>query len=336
VKLSDFDYNLPPDLIAQQPAEPRDASRLLVVDRAQGTIEHRTFRNLPEHLRPGDVVVVNDSRVINARLQARWEDTGGQVEFLLLHETDGGAWEALARPGRRVRAGRRAVLAGGGVIEVLASPRDGVALIGLPAGLDLEQAGELPLPPYIHEQPADAGRYQTVYAATPGSVAAPTAGLHFTPELLDRLRAGSVEVVSLTLHVGIGTFRPVDVDDPREHTLHAEYGRVSAGAAGRVLAARAAGGRILAVGTTSVRLLEQWAAAGMSPDGWAGWTGFYILPGHQFRAVDALITNFHLPRTTLLMLVSAFAGDDLRRKAYEVAIAERYRFYSFGDAMLIV
>lgn len=336
MKLSDFDYSLPPELIAQTPAEPRDASRLLVVQRDSGTLEHHTFRDLPEFLRPGDVLVVNDSRVINARLHARWEDTGGGVEFLLLHETDGGMWEALARPGRRARAGRTAVLGDGSIIAVVTAPRDGIVLVRLPPGLDLDSIGEIPLPPYIHEKPADAGRYQTVYAAEPGSVAAPTAGLHFTPDLLDRLGRSGVEVVRLTLHVGIGTFRSVEVDDPSSHKMHAEHGRVSGDAADRILRARAAGGRVVAVGTTSVRLLEQWAAAGAPPQGWAGWTDFYILPGHQFRAVDALITNFHLPRTTLLMLVSAFAGDGLRRSAYDAAVRERYRFYSFGDAMLIL
>jgi S-adenosylmethionine:tRNA ribosyltransferase-isomerase len=336
VRTADFDYELPPELIAQTAVEPRDASRLLVVDRSTGAIEHRRFRDLGEYLRPGDLLVANDSRVINARLRGRWADTGGAVEVLLIHPDSGGGWQAMIRSGRRVRAGLHIEWRDGSDSEVLAPPADSVCRVSLPEGFDLEALGELPLPPYIHRAPDDPDRYQTVYAGEGGSVAAPTAGLHFTPALIDSLQAAGVGFATLTLHVGPGTFRPVKHEDISGHRLHAEFGRVPPQAARAVLAARAAGGRVVAVGTTGVRLLEQWAADGMAAEGWSGWTGLYITPGFVFRAVDALVTNFHLPRSTLLMLVSAFAGDDLRRRAYEAAIAERYRFYSFGDAMLIL
>ena len=336
MKLADFDYALPPELIAQEPVEPRDASRLLVVRRASAALEHRRFAELADYLEGGDLLVVNDSRVINARLRGAWEDTRGAVEALLLHPEGDGTWQALLRSGRRILAGRFIRWRDGSRSEILSPPRDGVATISLPPDLDLATVGELPLPPYIRRQPADPARYQTVYAAEDGSVAAPTAGLHFTPALLESLAAMGVAVAKVTLHVGAGTFRPVQTDEIAGHLMHAELGRLTAGPANQIRSARDRGRRVVAVGTTSVRLVEQWAVDGEDTEGWIGWTRLLILPGFEFRAVSALVTNFHLPRTTLLMLVSAFAGDELRRHAYDEAIRQRYRFYSFGDAMLIL
>lgn len=338
MRLADFDYTLPPELIAQQPASPRDSSRLLVVQRADGRLEHRVFRDLGEYLRPGDVLVVNDTRVIPARLRGRRAGTGGGVELLLLQPGPHGAWEALVRPGRRLKEGT--------VVEV--GPHATPIEIGerLPAGRRfvrlrdggdvtalLEQAGEMPLPPYIHRPVDSPDQYQTVYAQASGSVAAPTAGLHFTPGLLESLRGRGVVIVAITLHVGPGTFQPVVVEDIGRHRMDLEHYAITPEAADAINARR---GRIVAVGTTAVRTLE----TAVAPDGriasGSGWTGLFIVPGFRFRVVDALVTNFHLPQTTLLMLVSAFAGRDLIFRAYDEAIRERYRFYSFGDAMLIL
>ena len=338
-----YDYALPPELIAQRPAEPRDSSRLMVVDRATGAIDHRAFRDLPGLLRPHDLLVANRSRVIPARLHGHKLPSGGAVEILLLCARADGAWESLVRPGKRLAVGTRvgfggrAVFAeivdrteaGGRVVRFVDS--GGETLAGERFDRWLRDVGEMPLPPYIHERLEDPERYQTVYAQAPGSAAAPTAGLHFTPELLFRLREAGIGLTHVTLHVGLDTFRPVETDDVREHHIHSEWCELTGATATRIEAARRSGGRLVAVGTTSVRVLETSGAAPYSGD-----TRLYIYPGHRFRAVDAMITNFHLPRSSLLMLVSAFAGRELMLRAYEVAVAERYRFFSFGDAMLIL
>lgn len=340
MRLADFDYTLPPELIAQRPVSPRDASRLLVLDRTTGHIAHRVFRDIGDYLRPGDVLVVNDTRVLPARLRGRRERTGGAVELLLLRPGSDGAWEALVRPGRRLRQGVVVEIgAGAARVEIGERLPDGRRMIRLQSGgemLDvLRDAGEVPLPPYIRRtiDPALAAAYQTVYARTDGAVAAPTAGLHFTPELLDGLRDRGVEIVTLTLHIGLGTFQPVLVEDIRAHRMEVEHATITPEAAGAINARR---GRLVAVGTSAVRALE----TAVIPDGrvteWSGWTDLFITPGYAFRAVQALVTNFHLPRTTLLMLVSAFAGREAVLRAYDEAIRERYRFYSFGDAMLIL
>lgn len=350
MRMADFDYELPPEAIAQEPVEPRDASRLLVLHRDQGRLEHRIFRELPQYLRAGDVLVVNESRVRPARLVGEKEGTGGVVELLLLRPDPDGVWECLARPGRRLRPGVRVVFGGGRLrAEILVSPPGGPAgvcrvRLEHQGSLDqvLEELGRLPLPPYIHRELADPERYQTVYARETGSAAAPTAGLHFTPELLERVRALGVQVVPVVLHVGLDTFRPVTEEEAEAHPMHREYYAIPPETAQAVNGARAQGGRVVAVGTTSVRALESAALraeeAGTGQRIWAGsgWTDLYIYPGYRFRAVDALVTNFHLPRSTLLLLVSALAGREAILEAYRVALAEGYRFYSFGDAMLIV
>lgn len=343
MKTDDFDYELPDRLIAQTPVEPRDASRLLVIDRASGRLLHRVFRDLPEYLRAGDLLVANDSRVIPARLHGRRAGTGGRVEALLLTRRQPNVWEALVRPGRRVRVG-----------DVLEFGRDGEALraevVGTtPAGgrllrfaaspQDLDRVGVTPLPPYIRAPLADPERYQTVYARERGSVAAPTAGLHFTPELMARVEALGASFVYTTLHIGLDTFRPVQEERVEEHAIHSEYCVLGPEVAARVNATKAAGGRVIAVGTTAVRTLET-AAQGALDGEWvtpyAGQTCLYIYPGYRFRVVDAMVTNFHLPRSTLLMLVSAFAGRELILAAYREAVAQNYRFFSFGDATLIL
>ena len=345
MRTSDFDYDLPARLIAQTPVEPRDSSRLLVLHRDTGLRDHRRFYELPEYMRPRDVLVFNDTRVIPARLYGRREDTGGRVELLLLSRLQPGAWKAVGRPGRRLRPGTRVRIEGrpGGELlaEVLEASQDGVRTVSLSSEEGIEAAGQLALSPYIHTPLRDPERYQTVYSRVPGSVAAPTAGLHFTPMLLEALKARGVAQVYATLHVGLDTFRPLRGDDPQEHTIHGEYFELGEDAAALLNAARAEGRRIVAVGTTSVRLLEQ-AALSAEAKGSphlipaSGWAGLYILPGHPFRVVDAMITNFHLPRTTLLMLVSAFVGRERVLDAYREAIAGEYRFYSFGDSMMIL
>jgi S-adenosylmethionine:tRNA ribosyltransferase-isomerase len=340
MKTSDFDYALPPERIAQRPIEPRDHARLLVLDRRAGALAHDRFYNLGNYLRAGDVLVVNETRVIPARLPVRKLPGGGVAELLLLNRRDDRTWEALAG-GKGLRLGRRVALANGleaQIVEDLGGPR---RLVRFDAPLDaaLDELGQTPLPPYIHEPLQDPERYQTVYARRAGSAAAPTAGLHFTPGLLAALRHAGIGISHITLHVGLDTFAPVTEEDAAEHAIHTEWCALTAAAAERINAARAAGGRIVAVGTTSVRTLEsaaRQAAPGQAVAAIEGPTGLFILPGHQFRAVDAMITNFHLPRSTLLMLVSAFAGRERILAAYQTAIAEGYRFYSFGDAMLIV
>ena len=345
MRTCDFDYHLPHGLIAQTPLELRDTSRLLVLHRKTGHMEHRHFYHLGDYLRRGDVLVFNDTRVIPARLYGRREDTGGKVEILLLQRIEPGVWKALGRPGRRLRQGRRFWIDGGSAgelwLDVLEAAENGVRTIRLSSEEGLEEAGRIALPPYIHTPLDDPQRYQTVYSREPGSVAAPTAGLHFTPRLLSDLEAKGVRSVYVTLHVGLDTFRPVREEDPTDHQMHGEYFQLSEDAAGELNAARVEGRRVIAVGTTSVRLLEQAAihSEGKSSQeimATSGWTELYILPGHRFRLVDAMITNFHLPRTTLLMMVSAFAGRENVLNAYHEAIQQEYRFYSFGDAMLIV
>jgi len=353
MKLSDFDYTLPPELIAQHPVEPRDAARLLVVDRPSGRFEHRVFRDLPEYLRPADVLAVNDTRVIPARLRAR-KNTGGAVEVLLLRPAGDGAasgqgevWEALLRPGSRVRIGTRLALSPHLAGEVIARRAEGVRLIRFASDRPMlevaREIGEMPVPPYVHEPLRRPEDYQTVYASADGAVAAPTAGLHFTPELLTRIEGRGVRIAALTLHIGLGTFRPVTVEDVRYHRMDPEWYEVSAAAADLLTAARRGPvdgaqnrGRIVAVGTSAVRTLETVTVDDGSASPGRGWSELFIYPGYRFKATDALITNFHLPKTTLLMLVCAFAGRDLILRAYQEAIRAGYRFYSFGDAMLIL
>ncbi len=345
MRTSDFDYHLPPELIAQTPLEPRDHSRLLVLSRQTGALEHRHFYQIGDYLRPGDLLVFNDSRVFPARLYGRREGTGGRVELLLLQRLEPCLWKAIGRPGRGLRPGARVRVQGPGgdglLAEVLEVQEDGVRLVRLSSEEPLERVGQVPLPPYIHQPLADVSRYQTVYAREPGSVAAPTAGLHFTQELLARLREQGVGQAFITLHIGLDTFRPVQTEDPTEHKLHSEPFSLGEEVARELNAARRQGRRIVAVGTTTVRVLEHVAlqaeAQGRSElASTAGWADLFILPGHRFRLVQAMITNFHLPRSTLLMLVSAFAGRERVLAAYQEAVRQRYRFYSFGDAMLIV
>jgi len=339
VRTSDFDYQLPADLIAQHPAEPRDASRLLVLHRASGQIEHRHFRDLPDCLAAPDVLVVNESKVIPARLLAKKLPTGGKVELLLLRRMSDDTWETVVG-GKRVLAGQQLQVgphAVATVVEHLGGTRRAVRF-AQPVEELMEAIGQTPLPPYIKEPLRDPSQYQTVFARHPGSAAAPTAGLHFTPGLLDRIERAGVTIVRLTLHIGLDTFAPVTEVNPAQHTIHREWCLLDEAAAQSVNQAHGEGGRIVAVGTTTARTLE--TAAACAPDGcfvapYQGATELFILPGFRFRAVDALVTNFHLPRSTLLMMVSAFAGRERILQAYEAAKALRYRFYSFGDAMLI-
>lgn len=337
MSLAEYDYALPPELIAQAPSEVRDLSRLLVADRATGALAHRVFRDLPELVRPGDALVLNDTRVLHARLRARREETGGAVELLLLRPLGDGRWEAFARPARRLRDGDGLLLASGARLVVGPRRPGGGVEVTLPPEVaeNLEAHGELPLPPYIRAYRGDEGRYQTVYARDAGSVAAPTAGLHLTPELLAALRERGVAVHAVTLHVGAGTFGPMRTERIDEHRLHAERYLVPAGLTEELCRARAAGGRVIAVGTTAARALE---SAALHPEHAGRWseTALYIRPGHEWRLVDGLVTNFHLPRTSLLVLVAAFAGRALMVRMYEEAVRERYRFYSFGDAGLIL
>jgi S-adenosylmethionine:tRNA ribosyltransferase-isomerase len=334
VRTSDFDYELPPELIAQTPIEPRDHSRLLVIDRDGGPITHRHFYDLPDLLRKGDVLVFNDSRVLPARLFGRRPDSGGKVEILLLRRIELSIWEVLVKPSRRIDDGARIELEGlwGEVIE---RKEGAIRIVRFSDEEALERAGKVPLPPYIHSHLYNPERYQTVYAKVKGSAAAPTAGLHFTLDLLHRLKEQGVEFAFVTLHVGMDTFVPVRVEDPQRHHIHREYCQLSPKVARQLSQAKAEGRRIVAVGTTSTRVLEQASNDGKIQP-FDGWADMFVLPGHRFNAVDAMITNFHLPQTTLIMLVSALAGRDTVLRAYREAIDERYRFYSFGDAMLIV
>jgi S-adenosylmethionine:tRNA ribosyltransferase-isomerase len=350
---SAFEYTLPPHLIASHPAERREGSRLLVIRRSTGDLEHRQFGELPELLTPGDVLVLNETRVFPARLVGR-RAGGGRAEVLLLHpvgergeamaEAVGGEtlWQALVRPGARLRPGRVVTVADDLEVEVVATLEGGSRVVRLRCGGDplaaIERHGRVPLPPYIQRavEPEDAERYQTVYARRSGSVAAPTAGLHFTPALLERITGRGVALARLVLHVGPGTFRPVEAEDPAQHRMHAEWYEVPAAAAAAIQGARAHGGALWAVGTTVVRTLESVADEAGEVRPGSGWTDIFIRPPHRFRAVDRLITNFHLPRSTLLMLVAAFGGHGTVMRAYREAVQREYRFYSYGDAMALV
>lgn len=347
MRTSDFDYNLPEELIAQSPAEPRDSARLLVLHRTTGEMEHRVFRDLVEYLRPGDLLVANRSRVIPARLMGAKETTGTPVEMLLLRpaaaSASGDEWEVLLRPARRLREGARIVFGQGELLATVMSVNGlGVRRVRLQSEEPLERVidrlGHAPLPPYIHGYQGDPERYQTVYGDVRGSAAAPTAGLHFTHQLMERIRGLGVEIQFVTLHIGIDTFRPVQEEDPTKHPMHREYYEVPDAAADSVSAAKREGRRVIAVGTTSVRVLESVALEGHGAGirAGSGWTDLFIYPGYRFKVVDALVTNFHLPRSTLVMLVSALAGREKLLRAYREAVDRRYRFYSFGDAMLIL
>jgi S-adenosylmethionine:tRNA ribosyltransferase-isomerase len=346
VKTSDFSYSLPGEFIAQTPVEPRDQSRLMVLNRSHGSINHHQFFEIVDYLQAGDVLVFNDSRVIPARLIGRKVDTGGRVEVLLLHQLDTAVWEALVKPSKRVNIGTKVEITDNSttssnkakvLAEITGLGQDGIKVITFSDAALLPQLGSIPLPPYIHTPLPDPERYQTVYARAPGSVAAPTAGLHFTPELLGKIERKGVRCLFVTLHVGLDTFRPVREDDPLRHPIHQEYGRLTQEVASQLSQAKMDGRRVICVGTTTVRIVEAAAQASKSSQllPFEGWVSLFILPGYQFRMVDALITNFHLPRSTLLMLVTAFAGKDFISRAYQEAIARKYRFYSFGDAMLI-
>ena len=338
---ADFDFHLPEELIAQTPLEKRDSSRLLIVDRKTGQFSDQHFDNIIDQLEPGDALVMNNTRVLPARLYGTKPETGGHVELLLLKNTQGDFWEVLAKPAKRLRVGAHVSFGDG---RLTATVTEELEHGGRIVRFDyqgiflevLESLGEMPLPPYIHEKLEDRERYQTVYAKENGSAAAPTAGLHFTEELLDKIAAKGVKLVYLTLHVGLGTFRPVSVDNLEEHEMHSEFYTLSKEAAEILHQVKASGHRVVAVGTTSIRTLE---TIGSKFDGQiqadSGWTNIFIKPGYQWKIVDAFSTNFHLPKSTLVMLVSAFAGRQLTLQAYEHAIAERYRFFSFGDAMFI-
>ncbi|MBG0916509.1 tRNA preQ1(34) S-adenosylmethionine ribosyltransferase-isomerase QueA [Exiguobacterium profundum] len=340
MNVNDYDFELPEELIAQVPLLDRTSSRLLVLDRETGDIEHRHFRDVLDYLNEGDALVVNDSRVLPARLFGAKQETGGKVELLLLKQTEDDVWEALVKPAKKVRVGS-IVEFGDGLLRaecVEELPEGGRRFKFDYDGIFyeiLDELGTMPLPPYIREQLDDQDRYQTVYARERGSAAAPTAGLHFTEELLEAAKAKGVRLIPLTLHVGLGTFRPVTADSIEEHTMHSEYFELSAESAAALREIRANGGRIFAVGTTSTRTLETIMRDHGDFVESSGWTDIFIYPGVELKAIDGLITNFHLPKSTLVMLVSAFATRDIILHAYRTAVAERYRFFSFGDAMLI-
>jgi S-adenosylmethionine:tRNA ribosyltransferase-isomerase len=338
---SDFMYDLPERLIAQTPVEPRDSSRLMVCSRdGSQPIEHRVFRDITEYLRPGDALVINQTRVIPARLYGTREDTGGAIEFLLLRRVDMDTWQVILKPGRRAKPGARFEFGGGKLhAQVLSIDEGGMRTVrfeyeGVFEEI-LDELGEMPLPPYIHERLENRERYQTVYAREEGSAAAPTAGLHFTPELLERIGNMGVDIVPVLLHVGLGTFRPVKEERIEDHEMHTEHWEITPDSAARINAARERGGRIVCVGTTSVRTLESAAGEDGIVRAGGGETSIFIYPGYRYRAVDALITNFHLPGSTLLMLVSAFMGRENALAAYREAVEREYRFFSFGDAMFI-
>lgn len=340
MKTSDFYYNLPEELIAQRPLEDRTSSRLLKLDGDNGSIEHMHFSDLPSLLRSGDVLVINNTRVIPARLLGVREDTGSAVELLLLKRIDEYRWETLVRPGKKVKPGRRFVFIPNKLEaeceEVLESGNRIIRFIydGIWEEI-LDEAGAIPLPPYIHEQLEDKERYQTVYSKDSGSAAAPTAGLHFTTDLLERLKQMGVEIAEVTLHIGLGTFRPVKAENILDHEMHTEWYDFSKEASDIIRRARSEGRRIISVGTTSTRVLETVASKDEEMLPASGYTNIFIYPGYEFKCIDCLITNFHLPESTLIMLVSAFAGQENTLNAYEIAVNERYRFFSFGDAMFI-
>ena len=339
LKTSDFYFDLPQELIAQTPLEQRDGSRLLTLNKVTGAIEHKHFYDLPSFLRPGDCLVLNDSRVLPARLFGKRE-TGGACEVLLLIDRGQKVWECLVRPGRKLKPGAKITFGDGELTaEVIEEVEGGNRLVRFNyEGIfleTLERLGKMPLPPYIKEELQDSERYQTVYSRNVGSAAAPTAGLHFTQELLKRIESMGVKVCYVTLHVGLGTFRPVKSETLDEHEMHSEYCVISQETADVINRTKRSGGRVICVGTTSCRTIESWANEDGTMEAKAGWTNIFIYPGYRFKVLDALITNFHLPESTLIMLVSALAGRDKVLSAYEEAVREKYRFFSFGDAMFI-
>ncbi|WP_427339074.1 tRNA preQ1(34) S-adenosylmethionine ribosyltransferase-isomerase QueA [Caloranaerobacter sp. DY30410] len=340
MRRQDFYFDLPEELIAQYPIEKRDSSRLMVLDKKTGAIEHKEFKDIIDYLNKGDCLVLNDTRVIPARLFGQKEKTGGKIEFLLLNRIEKDKWQVLVKPGKRARVGTTFVF-GDGILkaDVLDIDEEGIRIVefkydGIFEEV-LDRLGEIPLPPYIKQKLEDRERYQTVYSKKEGSAAAPTAGLHFTEELLEKIREKGVEIVYITLHVGLGTFRPVKVDNLDEHKMHSEFFEVSEEAANTINETKKKGGKIIAVGTTTTRTLE----SSSNNEGFVvpkkGWTDIFIYPGYKFKVIDKLITNFHLPESTLIMLVSALAGRENVLRAYNIAVKEKYRFFSFGDAMLI-
>ncbi|GAB1807003.1 tRNA preQ1(34) S-adenosylmethionine ribosyltransferase-isomerase QueA [Priestia megaterium] len=342
LKVDLFDFHLPEELIAQTPLEQRDASRLMVLNKETGSVKHHMFHDLLDYVQEGDCLVLNDTRVLPARLFGTKEDTGANIEVLLLKQTQGDTWETLVKPAKRVKEGTVISFGDGRLTAVCKETSDqgGRLLEFNYEGIFyevLEQLGEMPLPPYIKERLDDQERYQTVFAREQGSAAAPTAGLHFTEEMLEQLKEKGVHIAFLTLHVGLGTFRPVSVDDLEEHDMHSEFYQVSEGTAALLNSVREKGGRIISVGTTSTRTLETIATEHNGKFvASSGWTNIFIFPGYEFKAIDGMITNFHLPKSTLIMLVSALAGRENVISAYEQAVEEKYRFFSFGDAMLIL
>lgn len=341
MNLKDFYYDLPQELIAQDPLEDRASSRLLVLDKTTGDIKHQVFRDILQYLKPNDCLVLNNTKVIPARLLGNKEDTNAGIEVLLLKRKENDVWETLVKPGKKAKSGTKIVFGNGLLIgEVLEVIEDGNRLIKFTyQGIFeevLEQLGEMPLPPYITHPLADKNRYQTVYAKYEGSAAAPTAGLHFTKDLLQEIQERGISIASVTLHVGLGTFRPVKVEDVTQHHMHSEFYCIDEEAQKKINETRRKGGRIICVGTTSCRTLESAAKKDGSVSAGSGWTDIFIYPGYKFKAVDGLITNFHLPESTLLMLVSALAGREHILAAYEQAVKEKYRFFSFGDAMFIL
>lgn len=340
MKTDDFDYELPERLIAQTPIAQRDASRMLVLDKKTGDISHKHFHDLIEELEKGDVLVLNNTKVIPARLYGIKEETNAAIELLLLKENENDTWECLTRPAKRVKVGT-VISFGDGILKAvcLEEKEEGIRIFQLQyQGIlyeILDRLGEMPLPPYIHEKLADKNRYQTVYAAEEGSAAAPTAGLHFTQSLLDEIAKKGVKVLYVTLHVGLGTFRPVSVEDVTKHKMHSEFYQMSEETAKQLNLAKEEGRRIIAVGTTTTRVLETIMNLYHQFESCSGWTDIFIYPGYQFVAIDALITNFHLPKSTLVMLVSALAGKENIMNAYKEAVKEEYRFFSFGDSMFI-
>lgn len=340
MNVKDFYYDLPEELIAQDPLEDRSSSRLMLVDKETGEVSHSVFKNIIDYLNPGDCLVINDTKVLPARLMGVRENTGASIEVLLLKRKEKNCWETLVKPGKKAKPGTKIIFGDGLLVgEVMDIVEEGNRIIrfeyeGIFEEI-LDQLGQMPLPPYITHQLQDKNRYQTVYAREEGSAAAPTAGLHFTKELLEQIRAKGVEIAHVTLHVGLGTFRPVKVENVLEHHMHSEYYCIEEAEAEKINAAKQNGKRVIAVGTTSTRTLETAAGEDGTIHACSGWTDIFIYPGYQFKIIDALITNFHLPESTLVMLVSALAGREHVLHAYEVAVQEKYRFFSFGDAMFL-
>lgn len=338
--VKDFDYELPEELIAQDPLEDRSSSRLMVLDKTTGNVEHHIFKDILEYLKPGDCLVINNTKVIPARLYGVKEGTNAKIELLLLKRKENDVWETLVKPGKKAKPGTRIIFGDGLLVgEIIDIVEEGNRLIqfhyeGIFEEI-LDQLGQMPLPPYITHQLQDKGRYQTVYAKYDGSAAAPTAGLHFTKELLEQVKAKGVDIAEVTLHVGLGTFRPVKVENVLEHHMHSEFYMVSQEAADKINHAKKNGNRVISVGTTSTRTLESAADENGFLKETSGWTEIFIYPGYKFKVIDGLITNFHLPQSTLVMLVSALAGREHVLHAYEIAVKEKYRFFSFGDAMFI-